>query len=144
MIVISVMLVAALRTVGASARTEARAVEEAAGRELVEQLLAEIRAVAYEDPEGAPLFGPEAGEAAADRAGWDDVDDFHGWKASPPQDRRGAALPVTGDWSRSVDVSWVTPADPALPSASESGLKRIEVTAWRGNRAVARAVAFAA
>lgn len=144
MIVISVMLVAALRTVGATARTESRVVEEAAGRELVEGLLAEIRAVAYEDPDGSPVFGPEPDEAPDDRALWDDVDDFHGWKASPPVDRGGVAISGAGDWSRSVTVTWADPADPTLVEVTESGLKRVEVTAWRGERPVARARAFVA
>ncbi len=50
------------------------------------------------------------GEIADDRRTFDDVDDYHGWFASPPQLRNGDPIDMYEGWSRGVSVSRVNPA----------------------------------
>jgi hypothetical protein len=79
------------------------------------------------------LFGREAGEQLANRASWNDVDDFDGYVETSPVDPAGTAIPgVPEGWSRSVTVEWVAPSNPSQTSQTETGLKRVTVTVKRG------------
>lgn len=143
MLVISVMLTAALRTLAATTTTESRSVERLQGRDLAEQLLAEIRDRAYDDPDTIPEFGPESGETTTDRRHFDDVDDYHGWKSSPPTDATGTPVLDDARWSRTAVVGWVRLDDPTAAAGSDTGLKRILVTVFRGDRRITQVEAFA-
>jgi len=83
------------------------------------------------------VFGRES-ESGVDRADWDDVDDYHLWSASPPQDRSGTPLPNLTDWQRDVVVEWVDPSNPSVTVGSDQGVKRITVTVRRNGQIVAQ------
>lgn len=132
-VIVAVMLVAVLNTVGASAVTQHKAALLSRGRLLAESLMSEILCRSYQDPEGAPAFGREAGESASTRTAFDDVDDYHGWSADPPTARDGTPLPNSAGWQRAVTVEWVSSTDPQQTETTETGVKRITVTAtWNG------------
>jgi type II secretory pathway pseudopilin PulG len=142
-VIVAVLLVAALRTLGAAARARVVQSAQAQGPSLARLLLAEIRATRYADPEmpDGPL-GPEAGESAVkDRTGFDDVDDFNGFTESPPRARDGSPLPNLSAWRRDVAVEWVQPDQPDTVVNTDLGLKRITVTVT-GNGVTARLVAL--
>ncbi len=100
--------------------------------------MGEILQCHYQDPEAAalvvdPTFGPEADETSTPtRADFDDIDDYNGWIASPPEDRQGTPLDVDAKYERTVQVEFVDPSTPAALGTSElvgeTGLKRITVT----------------
>ncbi len=140
-IIVAIMFVAALNTVGASRRIQQQTVVAVEGRQLAESLLAEVLRQSYEDPNGSPVFGLEAGEAAATRADFDDVDDYHGWSAAPPVAKDGTPLANVSGWTRTVAVVWIHPHDPAVVKASETRAKRITVTASYNNATLATLVA---
>lgn len=128
-LIVGLMLVAALNTVGASRRTQYVTSSRSRGELLAEGLMAEILHQAYEEPPpDPPVFGVDAGEGAASRANWDDVDDYHGWSASPPQNKDGTVMADLAGWTRSVEVVWVNPDDLKQASAVPTGVKRITVT----------------
>lgn len=129
LLVVGIMLVAALNTVGGVFRTYAIAQERQQGDALAMELMAEILHERYEDPNGSPAFGLEAGESSALRAGYDDVDDYDGWSAYPPRSRDGTALAGAKTWTREVTVEWVDVLDPTVVVGGDSGLKRITVVA---------------
>lgn len=131
-IVIGVMLVAALNTVAASRASQARTAYRTRGVELVKSLMAEITVQAYED-NLLPLgnFGLPLAKAGANRSKYTDVDDYDGLLDAPPRAKDGTALPDCADWSRSVRVRWVNPANPDTTSVVDTGAKRITVTALR-------------
>ena len=86
----------------------------------------------YEEPVDTPVFGPEATEdAGGNRTEYDDVDDYHGWVAGPPQERDGTALPGLTGWQRSVSVDYVDPDVPETVVGSDQGVKRVTVTVSR-------------
>jgi hypothetical protein len=112
------------------------------GRLLAESLMAEIARRQYEDPDGTVAFGIEAGEGTGNRADFDDIDDYSGWSASPPTAQDGTVLTDTSGWSRNVAVAWVDPENPAMVKTSETGAKRITVTAGYNNVTQATLVAI--
>ncbi len=127
----SVMLVAAMRTVGAVFRTRLVAFQQQQGDTLAHELMAEVLQAYYESPDESPgSFGLEAAEIGdGSRALWDDVDDYNGWSASPPESKDGTLLPEADGWTRSVVVDRVTCLNPETTSVSDTGLKRIRVDA---------------
>jgi MSHA pilin protein MshD len=129
-VIVAVVLVAALQTLGASARARAVQAAQCQAPALARLLMAEIRQSRYADDTtpDAPL-GPDAGEwVGKDRTMFDDVDDYNGMVESSPRARDGSPLSSAGNWQRQVTVEWVQPADPAVVVASDMGLKRITVT----------------
>jgi len=132
-IIVSVMLVAALSTAGASRLIQYKVSLSNHGRLLAEQLLAEVVQHDYQDANESIVFGPEADESAATRADFDDVDDYNGWSAGPPVAKEGAELANVTGWQRTVTVQWVDPLDTTQVEASETGAKRITVTASHNN-----------
>jgi type II secretory pathway pseudopilin PulG len=127
-VIVGTMLVAALSALGSSARAQRSRAERCLGPHLARALMAEVLQAYYREPAGSPAFGPEAPEASDSRAAWDDVDDYHGWSACPPQSKDGTPLDHAAGWTRSVTVAYVRPDEPNLQSASDQGLKRITVT----------------
>lgn len=136
--VVSVMLVAALNTLGASKLGAHRMEDSARGVLLAQALMAEILPQSYLDPVDPPQFGLEAGEVAGIRATFDDVDDYHGWSSSPPRNPYGSVIPDRADWGRSVTVQWADPANLVSNAVVDTGIKRITVTVTRGGEQVAR------
>jgi len=144
MLIVSVMLVAALNTVGASRTTQKKTADRSRGFLLAENLMSEVLQQAYEDPDLAPgsfgLEGAEVGDGS--RSLWDDVDDYDGWSASPPQQKDGTELGEFKGWTRSVEVRWVNPAELATLSGTDTGVKRVVVTVTDGATVVVSLVAI--
>jgi MSHA pilin protein MshD len=128
--IIGVMLVAALNTVGASQTTQKKMGDRNRAMLLAQDLMSEILQQAYEDANLAPgSFGLGADEVGdGSRALWEDVDDYDGWSASPPQEKEGTVLAGFDGWRRSVTVDWVSPVDAAQELGGDSGVKRITVS----------------
>ncbi|HYE03080.1 MAG TPA: prepilin-type N-terminal cleavage/methylation domain-containing protein [Phycisphaerales bacterium] len=124
-VIVSVMLTAALRTVGSAVTARHNQLQLRLSESLGRDLLAEIMAMRFLEPCAVPLFGPEAGEA---RATFDDVDDYNGFSELGPRRKSGVAIPGTFGWRRAVAVARVTTADPRSTSVTDTGLKRITVT----------------
>ncbi len=81
------------------------------------------------DSAASGAIGPEADEGTSNRADFDDVDDYDGWTATPPQEKNGTELAEYDGWTRSVTVEYVDPLSPGNTAIStDSGAKRITVT----------------
>jgi type II secretory pathway pseudopilin PulG len=127
--IVGLMLVASMNLVGGAVRTRVVDNDHRTALMLAQQLMAEIQQQPYKDesPLGL-LFGPELGESTADRAAFDDVDDYNGFTEAPPRLKDGTLLAGYGAWKRKVSVKWVQPASLAA-SLTDSGLELIEVRA---------------
>jgi len=136
-VIVGVLLVAALQTVGAVKTSAARTQDRDRGVLLAQELMSEILQQAYQEPTDAPLFGPEPPESSASRAVYDDVDDYNGWDASPPQDKAGAVRAELAGWRQTVAVAWVAAGDLTTATGKETGLKRIVVTVTHNDLPVA-------
>lgn len=129
-VLVGLVAIGAMRAVGAVFRTRAATDHMHRATTLAYALMTEVMQAAYEDAGSGVAFGPEAGETSpALRAGFDDVDDYHGWSESPPRPKDStAALTGCEGWSRSVQVSFADPSAPQNVSVADTGLKRITVT----------------
>ncbi len=126
-VLVGVLLVAAINTLGATAVSKRNIEHQARGYTLAQDLMAEILSQAYEEPVDTVTFGRES-ESGGDRTDWDDIDDYDGWSATPPEDKDGVPLDGYGQWTRSVEVAFVKPTSLSEIGAN-TGVKRITVTA---------------
>lgn len=133
--IVSVVMLAALGTVGATHRLHRTGIDGPRAVLLAQDLMAEILLTpSFDEPFGVIDFGPEGAELATGRAAFDDIDDYHGWTRSPPEARDGSPLPDLEGWSRSVTVSFGNPADLGAESGSDGGIKIIKVTVSRAGQ----------
>ena len=136
-LLVGVLLVAAMDCVGAVIRGRLGVGDSGKAEQLLRQLMSEIMEQEYEEPDDPPVFGRESSESGSDRTNWDDVDDYHLWSSSPPEDRSGSPLPNLTDWQRDVIIDWVDPTNPSVTVGSDQGVKRITVTVRRNGDIVA-------
>ncbi len=139
--IVGLMLVAALRTVGAARVLEVRSSDSFKGALLAQSLMTEILAKPYSDPTASVTLGVDPGESTGTRAKFDDVDDYNGWDCTPPQQADGTQETNLSGWRTAVAVVWVDPYDPRKTSLLETGAKRITVTVQRRNGLAATLVA---
>jgi prepilin-type N-terminal cleavage/methylation domain-containing protein len=95
------------------------------GLALAEQLMEEVQALPYADPQGATTVGPDAGETS--RALYDNCDDYHGFTQAANAISDGAGTLFPSDYQRfttSVTASYGTVTLTGLGT----GLKGLNVT----------------
>lgn len=127
-LLVGLLLVSALQSSAGVVRNWSAATDAYRMAHLADQMVSEIVQHTYEDPNGSPVFGLEAGEGATVRESWNDTDDYHGWTASPPRERDGTVMSEFSGWTRAVSVRLATVSDPALTPGADEGLKLVEVT----------------
>lgn len=127
-LLVGLVLVAAMKTVGAVFKTRNIVVELQVGPALARDLMSEVLQDAFTDPEApdGPI-GTETGESGSNRDTFDDVDDYNGWNSSSPVNSDGTPLGYGVGWQRQVSVSFVNP-DTMTISGSDTGLKLVTVT----------------
>ncbi len=140
-ILVGGLLVAVLNTTGAALLGQQNMADRGVGFFLAQELMSEILGQAYEEPEEVIAFGAEAGETGGTRADFDDVDDYHGWEASPPQRKDGTEIPDRTGWRRLVTVDYVDPDVLTELDLDDRGSKRITVTVENNGVLVASLVA---
>lgn len=143
---------ALLARFGDQGRYVADSLDETVAEGMALQLINEVAGCRYvaagQSPLSTATFGPSAMEAAgAGRERFDDVDDFHGFSASPPVDRYGVPLgtedvggitrhpnhmapsEALSGWRQSVAVYFVDDANPTvrLPAGTSSYHKEVEI-----------------
>ena len=125
------LVVVALNTVGASVSGRQFNRNRGSGDLLAHHLMSEILRQSYEEPVDTVTMGREAGEGGGSRAAYDDVDDYHGWVSSPPEEKDGTVRTDLTGWERSVAVEFVDPDSLSTVRATDTGVKRITVTVRR-------------
>jgi prepilin-type N-terminal cleavage/methylation domain-containing protein len=138
-IIVGVMLTAALRAVGASNSTQMEISDRAIGGMLAQSLMDEMLQQTFENPT-SPSFGPESGENK--RSLFNDVDDYNNWTETPPKNLDGTAMSNVSGWSRTVTVEWANLSNLNQNTTSDTGIKRITVTASKNGQLVATRVAL--
>ena len=101
---------------------------------LADDLLYEVWQKHYGDPTDIEAIQVDAEEMPLQKTTFDDVDDYHGWRESPPQDGAGKAIDGMDGWVRNVRVEFADADDPGRVSASDQGVKRITVEVSKNNR----------
>ncbi len=141
-IVVSVMLVGSLRVLGTARAGELTAQRRSISIALAQDLMSEILAQAYKEAGAVDALSPSVAELTGTRAPFNDVDDYNGWTANPPEAKDGTVLTDFDAYERSVEVAWVDPDDLTLVSNTSTGVKRVIVTVTLAQRQHARLVAF--
>lgn len=143
-LIVGVMMVAALESLGAYTRGQQHVAEQSRGWLLAQDLMAEVLGRRYEEPDDAVQFGREGAETLSSRSNYDDVDDYHGWDASPPQGKEGTVMSNLTGWRRRVTVERLSAADLTTAVTSEEGLRRVTVEVFYENDPVVKLVTLRA
>lgn len=133
-LLVGVLLLAALEVVGSSVRGVRVASEQIDAQMLADELMAEILAVAYSDPDATAqvVFGIESNEPGSpvNRVAFDDVDDYDGWQEQDLFASRDAQRQISlPGWVRRVaveHVDWINPTR-ITNDSDDGGIKRIAV-----------------
>jgi len=80
-------------------------------RWLATGIKAEMDILPVVDPDQPPSFGCEPGEWSRYRASFDDIDDYAGWVAAPPEDMNGYPNQDLLGYSCVVEIQYVDPED---------------------------------
>ena len=126
-LIIGVVVVATMNTVGAAKMAQFRHTSHSRALLLAQDLMTEILQHPYWDPVALGGLGAE-GADTGDRTPFDDIDDYKGWSASPPQYRDGSAIAWADGYGRQVNVIWIKDDDIGATSGAEKGIKMIMVT----------------
>lgn len=130
-VIVSVLLMGALYMAGSAARAQQSLVKRTTAPMVADDLLNEILQCYYEEPIDTPSFGLEPGELlpGQDRSNYDDIDDYHNLSEPTPRDSAGVPISEYEDWVRTVVVERVLILTPNTTSVTDTGLRRITVTA---------------
>ena len=110
-LIMSVLLVAGLQMFANLGASQGAMVNREEAAFLVVNLAEEINKRNYDDPEASGAIGTDVGEALDTRSDFDDIDDYDGWSANPPQDRQGNTYDQYSNLTRSVSVQHVQAND---------------------------------
>ncbi|MCZ6835165.1 MAG: type II secretion system protein [Planctomycetota bacterium] len=136
-IIVSVMFVAAMSMTASSRVNQKLTADHNQGLLLADMLMTEILQEIYIDPQATNTLATELDELTTTRATWNDVDDYNGWSASPPQNKDGTDLPGLAGWERIVTISYVNPNNLTIKtSGANTGVKLIEVTIKKNGRKI--------
>jgi hypothetical protein len=122
------LVVVSLDTLGASKIAQRTLGDRTRGSLLASALMSEILNQSYVDPNQSPIWGLELGENSLQRSTFDDVDDYDGWSASPPQNRDGTTIPGLTGWRQSVNITPVDPETLSPTGFTDTGVRRVTVT----------------
>ncbi len=143
-VLVSGLVIVALDTVGASVVARQTLGQRSVGLLLARDLMSEIMLQEYTEPDETAVFGPESSETGGSRLLFDDVDDYNGWNASPPQLKDGSEIANLDGWSRGVTVDYVKSKRLDTVTAADEGVKRVTVTATYAGAEVISMVAVRA
>ena len=126
-LIVGVILVGSLNVLGGALRTNRVATDQLDAPGLAHQLMGEILAMPYEDPEepGGPI-GLDTGETNTTRANFDDLDDYEGWDRTPPETKDGKPVAGASGWRRMVDIKYLDPST-GITTPTATGIKSIEI-----------------
>ena len=127
MFIVSVTVVSALALVPAIKRGEGELQDRALASALASQMIAEVRLVPFESDT------TKAEADALGREGFDDVDHFDGWSASPPEEPDGTEIDWAAGFTRRVAVVMVSRdrLDPVGSGSADTGVRVVTVTIER-------------
>jgi hypothetical protein len=140
-VIVGVMVVAALNSLAMVARPQRLNADRLTGPGLAQSLMAEIMSQPYTDPQQpGTSIGVDAGESSANRATFDDVDDYHGFYATDLKTKEGSNIPGYTGWTRSATVTWAERYTGTAWGSYDTNLKRITVTVTSPSGAITQLV----
>lgn len=130
--VTSIVLVAALETLGLVGRSRSITERHSVGVMLAEDLLAEVLSRPFDDHgKTSPIEGK-----AGSRASFVSIADYDGWRVSPPQDITGDELTEYASYERRVSVTFV--GDDLSAAGTDTGIRLVTVEVLRNGMPAAK------
>jgi MSHA pilin protein MshD len=139
--IVGMLMVAALKAQSELTRSRQKFGDRGQALLMAQDLMAEILATNYKELVETPTFGPEPTETGGTRANFDDVDDFNGWNATPPQNSDGSVIANRTGWRQQVTVEYVDPLNANTTVGTDQGAKRITVTISKNSVTLATLIA---
>lgn len=141
LLILAGAFVAAMNTITSARGSQVILAERRFGQVLAEDLMDEI--LARDQYKEGASFGPEANEVnGKSRVAFDDLDDYHGWSASPPVDQAGNAIAGADRYTREAHVRYVKLWNPNQTTLTDEGMALIVVTVKHGDKQVAELHTF--
>jgi len=139
-VIVGMMIAAALRSLGGATQASRFTAQQAIGQLLADDLMSEIQDTGYSEPTETAVFGIEPSESSTARGAYDDVDDYDGWDASPPQMKDGTVMTDKANWRRAVAVRYVDDQSLTVQSATDQGVKEITVSVYDGTKLITQLI----
>lgn len=136
-IVMSVLLVAALRLFGNLGRSQKHLVDADLAGRLAIEMIEEIRHQDYRDPSVLDEFGPGPDEETGTREAFDDIDDYHEWASQPPQGSDGKVFEEYETLRREVKVQYVSLDDLTKVVEADEGAKCVHIFVYSNSQCLA-------
>jgi type II secretory pathway pseudopilin PulG len=131
LLVLAVASTSALSLASAATKTARRASELREANRIADAVLAWHERLPFEDPTIPGGLGAESGETSPGPSTWDDLDDANAWSGPAP-----TWFDPSGRWTLAIAVTWVSTADAAGVSVSDTGLKCVSVSVRISDRTV--------
>jgi len=134
---VAVLAVAAGGIMGLSAQVARQRLdtsERMRAADLADAMLAELQTAGYGS--NAVIYADLVAPNTNDRLGFNDLDDYHRWTASPPIERDGSPADGGTGLTRSVEVTWAG-ATSGLEVTAPTGVKVVTVRVERSGRTLA-------
>ena len=138
--VTAVAMSASLAVIGTVGKGQALMAQRLDGMALAEELMSEVLAMPFKGDD-EPVVSLETGAPRAgaalplNRAAFNDLDDYAGWLATPPQEKDGTPMAEHTGLSRQVSMWWIN-AD-GTRASSDTGRLRVRVAVSRSGRVLA-------
>jgi len=139
-VLVGFVLVSTLQIVGPIVQSTSVHADRLVAANLANELAEEIATKLFTDPQinAIDALGVDAGERAANRIDFDDVDDYQGWASTPPKLSNNNPNNALVAWTRSVKVVHVALSDATTETATNTGLKRVTVIVSKNGVELAR------
>ncbi len=146
-LLVGIVFASTLGVIGPVMRSTELAEKQIVAQRLVDELVSEIMAMPFDDPEeidkldmrGGTLdlntvdaldpIGTNDGERSIVREDFDDVDDYEGWSSIPPSTKSGNKYIGMANWERQVRVHHVEIEGVDTKSLQRTGAKWIRIRA---------------
>jgi Tfp pilus assembly protein PilV len=126
--ILSILVVAAMQLFANLGRYKSALLNQDDGGYLAMEMIREIMQKSYRDPNNANEFGIGTAEVTTGRLLMDDIDDYHNWTQSPPQNRTGDPLTQYDHLTRTVQVRHVQADDFSITALADEGFKEVTIT----------------
>lgn len=138
-LLVGLLLVGALRSLGASIQTHHVTQQQVRAMLLGEQLLIEVASMPWSDPDApssAGTIGPDSGDPSnpTARQQLDDMDDFDDWTENVASAADGTPLSGSDAMGRTIAVQNLSTTDPTQTVADnvDTGIRKLTVTVHQG------------
>lgn len=110
-VIVGLGVVAVLMTSGSTSRVNASGRDLMRGLVLVQEMREWTMSLPFSDPDPGDIGNPPGHDGSDPQVFVDDLDDLMNVTYSPPRDAMGTTIYDMEDWSQTITLTWLNPAD---------------------------------